>query len=491
MDISWLPYPSKDILRDIEVRCHNGATIYDVANGVSLDYIDLTPYVISGTQTTQEVSVTVSWQHELDGTAQPRVGQMLEIRLKNRMLWVGPVVAINDFNLSSGTRKLTVVSRPLDASPKWREVKRVTPVYSIMTMYSYICEQVGDALGLPEAGMDFKNVVGYTARSSTQLAEMSAWQMLTLIMQTSMQEPYFDRYGVLRTISRDTSRPADIVIDNDGLLNVSWSKSRASITEYMVKWLDPNTTEVSQEGRKLGGATITAGFFQLKQDQDVYFSDDRTQRAKKTYMVVKQSANSGLLKVCDEKYKQKDYLHGKITLITSAWVPALATASIAAMIFAAKIPDKVIVFGVGASAGITIPVGRIIHAAAEAVIMLTMMSVGTGMYEIWGTPFDYVHARNRTSAYNQNAESWEENITSVDNDFITDEQTAHSVAVVELVYAYRASSYSYNIDIVDDPRIDKGDILQLNDGSRVYITDFSRDLTPGSPAILKVTGFRC
>ena len=52
----------------------------------------------------------------------------------------------------------------------------------------------------------------------------------------------------------------------------------------------------------LANATITAGFFQLEQNKDISFSDDATQRAADTYMVIKQSANSGLIDFCDEEY---------------------------------------------------------------------------------------------------------------------------------------------------------------------------------------------
>jgi hypothetical protein len=35
-----------------------------------------------------------------------------------------------------------------------------------------------------------------------------------------------------------------------------------------------------------------------------------------------------------------------------------------------------------------------------------------------------------------------------------------------------------------------GDIVQLYDGSRLYVTDYKRNLTHGSSALLDVVGFR-
>ena len=40
------------------------------------------------------------------------------------------------------------------------------------------------------------------------------------------------------------------------------------------------------------------------------------------------------------------------------------------------------------------------------------------------------------------------------------------------------------------PRIERGDIVELQDGTRVYVTEYSRDLGHGAPAVLNIDGFR-
>ena len=119
-----------------------------------------------------------------------------------------------------------------------------------------------------------------------------------------------------------------------------------------------------------------------------------------------------------------------------------------------------------------------------------MMSIGTGVYEIWGTPYDMVHARNTTTAYGKNTQDWEINVAEIENDFVMNQEQSQGFAVRELIYSYRSAS-SYNISIVDDPRIERGDIISLKDGSRVYVTDYTRDLSIGAAATLDITGFRC
>jgi hypothetical protein len=482
MDMTWEPYPL-DSVRATTVFVH-AATPLEVLQGTSTTPYEITRFCTSVRQSPNEVSVGLAWHDELYGENQPRFGQILEVKLEERGFWIGIIQSINDFRLSSGQKSMTLVARSRDASPLWRETRRLTDIYPVSTPLDYIARQICRGIGVADAEIGPLNIPGYTVHSNTQLADLPPWQMLTVLMQPSGLEPYVDALGRLKSISRDTTRAADIELaDNTRLLSVNGSKSRSPVTEVKIKWLDPNLTEVSQQDRILDKATMTAGFFKLRLEREVTFSQDGTQRARNTHMVVRQSANAGLLPVCSENYSQKSITSGQIVLTTSAWAPGLATASIAAKLLAHKIPDGVV-------GGITIPRGRIVEGFADVSIMVTMMSIGTGVYEIWGTPYDMVHARNTTTAYGKTVKDWEVNVSEIENDFVMNQEQSEGFAVRELTYSYRAAS-SYNISIVDDPRIERGDIISLKDGSRVYVTDYARDLSHGSPAKLDITGFRC
>jgi hypothetical protein len=63
------------------------------------------------------------------------------------------------------------------------------------------------------------------------------------------------------------------------------------------------------------------------------------------------------------------------------------------------------------------------------------------------------------------------------------------VAARELIYRVRSASV-YGVTIVDDPRIEPGDLLQLPDGSRLYVTGYRRMLHRDAPAVLEVEGFQ-
>ena len=45
--------------------------------------------------------------------------------------------------------------------------------------------------------------------------------------------------------------------------------------------------------------------------------------------------------------------------------------------------------------------------------------------------------------------------------------------------------------LAHDLGCEPGDIIELPDSSRLYVTDYTRDLTRGSASTLRVSGFRC
>ena len=486
MDATWQPY-ALDAQRSVRVLHYASVMPAELAEATaaasSPGPVDLSPYVTAVRQSATEASVTLSWHTELDGNAQPAPGEFIELELDGAPLWWGIIDAVNDYRLQPGQRSLTLVVRSRDASPLWREVRRVTDIYPVATPLHYIARQVAYSLGLTDAELLLPASSGYTVHTNTQLADLSAWQMLEHLYQPGGYQPFVDARGRLKAISRDASRSADVVLSEDRIVSVSGARNRQAVTLVRVKWLDPNLTKVSQQNQPLAQATITAGFFVDKVRQHVYFSGDRSQRAEDTRLVIKQSANAGLIPVCDEDYEQLTLTEGKITLSNTYFAPTLASVSLAGLLYLATQPDAV------PGTGVTIPVGRILEAGAQVTLMLAMMSIGTGVYEVHGTPFDYVHARNITEAYDCDAPEWLAREVEIENDFVTSEDAAQAYAVRELIYQAKAAN-GYSVTVVDDPRIEPGDILELHDGTRIYVTDYTRDLSHGAPALLELQGFR-
>ena len=151
-------------------------------------------------------------------------------------------------------------------------------------------------------------------------------------------------------------------------------------------------------------------------------------------MKVLDSINAGILPIGSESYVEIDRFHGRVTTEVSVFIATLATLSLAGMLFLDTTPDGVVVAGFGASVGSTVPYGRVIRGIAEGSLLLIMMSIGTGHYEVWGEPVDYVHAVNKTEAFDENAPLWMEDVQEEGNDLIFDETHAQEVAIRELLH---------------------------------------------------------
>jgi hypothetical protein len=466
-----------------------GVALSDVAQGVAVVDVDLTPFATQVRQTDGELSLSLAWHLELYGVAQPKARRPISVAVNGDLLFAGLIETVNDYRLSTGTRTMSVTARTRDATPAWREAPRVTNDYPQGTRLDVIARDVAEMLLSPGEVL-LPTLAVSAPHSSTQLAELSAWAMLEALLLPAGYSPAIDALGRLCAWSRDVLRRADVVLTEDRLLEVTGGRSSPAVTRLQVKWLDPVLTRVEQQDRVLGQVNLTAGFFQLKQEQEIWFSDDHTQRARGSRLVIRQSANSGLLHFCSEDWELlglaggEGDLHGKIVVRTSVWAPLLATESLIAMLASSYIPDLVVSFGGGS----TIPVGRVVHDVAEGIIMLIMMSIGTGSYEVWGVPYDYVNGRNTTEAYDRNAAAGDDKPKSIETDFVMNEAHAQSIAAREFLFA-ALSANSFGLTMVDDLRVQVGDILELPDATRLFVTGFERNLSHGAPAAMAVQGF--
>lgn len=466
------------------------SSLVDVMNGVETTGVDFSPYMTDGSMSANEAQFTFTW----DGTGvflanQPKSNDIVEVKENDEQLFIGFVENVNTYQEERGTRIYQISCRTRDAMGPWR-AKRITTIrFDEGTALTAVAETI-----LKQQGLDPVEYIvplgGQTVpHKNVQFTDVTPWDALSEIGQAIGSQPICDAISRIKFVSRDVDRPADFVIGNDQLIRITGGRGVPQLTEFRLKWLDRNLTEVTQEEQVLGSTTITAGFWKGEQSEDVYWSEDQRARAKNTRMKVKQSINSGLLPIGSESYSQVDEFHGQVSVDVSIFVSGLATASLAAVLALDVTPDGVVVFGFGASTGKTVPAGRIIRGFAEASLLLIMMSIGTGQYDILGEPYDFVHARNTTTAYNDASPYWSEQFQDEENDLIYDEAHAQEVCVRELLYR-TAEANLWSVTIMDDWRIEIGDIIELSDNSRLYVTGYNRNLTRGTPHTLDVEGFR-
>ena len=225
-------------------------------------------------------------------------------------------------------------------------------------------------------------------------------------------------------------------------------------------------------GKMLFQFDVTLGWWMPIYWKHVTFTgsdDDKSQRAEKTYMRPNPSCNL-LVHFITEDYKQQAENVGKALFINFN--------------FAIMIP-LLMKWNVLVATSIT---NRIPEAAAMATYMFLTLNSGTGTYEIWGNPYDWVHARNISEAFDSSVPTWVDNGVDIESDFIANEEHAKVTVIRELIYQARAAN-KWTVTLVDDPRIEYGDILQFVDGNQLYVEDFTRRLERGSEATLEVKGF--
>jgi hypothetical protein len=465
-------------------------TVVDVIDGAATGSLDLTPYVVTARMSSRNLNVTVTWDNTGTFVAnQPQPGDIVEVVENGLQLAIMFVEELNNYNEERGNRVLSIVCRARDSVGPWRTRRYLSPRFQQGNTLAGAIRDVLVDQNLTTKEFDVP-LTGHTIpHTNVQFADITPWRALESIGLAVGRSPFTDARSRIRFYDRAVDRVADIKLTDDDVIRITGGKARPALSAYRLKWLDRNLTKVTQQNQLLGTETITAGFFKRTQRRDIYWSDDRRARAQNTTMRVIQSINSGIINVGSEDYAEQDRFHGQIEVEVDAFVAGLATASLVAMLALDYTPDGVVVAGIGASTGITVPQGRVIRGIAEASLLLIMMSIGVGSYEVWGEPYDYVHAINRTEAFDENAPVWMDNVEEDENDLVYDETHAQQIAVRELLHRV-ASQQKWDAVITDDPRIEPGDILELPDTSRLYVTDYDRTLTRGSESTLKVSGFR-
>jgi len=521
-----------DSKRDFRVILHPTASIWEIRRGLdpgSDDSVDLSEFVTQGSQTAFDVNITLKFRRELFGAAQPAPNQVLEIQLQQRgewkTCWLGIVDALNGYTLSRGERSMQLIAKSRDQQDIWRKTNRLTPLFPQLTDLTYIAQRVarsaemkGDEIVLPRSSYT-------TAHTNTQLADMNAWDMVTQVFMALGWTPYMDGLGRLRAADRNLQgRRPDVVLRDERLIKVGGQRQRPPKSRVRVLWLNPTLKKEKRQGRMLGSpVTITLGWFIPYWKKTVWFSEDHTQRAENTYINTETSSSVNQypktigIDLVREEWIQQEENKGKLSFVSYHSILAMLAALTTIILkiktrsdFVAgrldvpdlKAPTHLEAGGIGFSEVVgvitlnpatnptltTRPKSSLLESVAMYSWMLLAMTIGTGTYEIWGTPYDWVHARNVSEAFDSSVPIWVDNVEDIESDFMVNEEHAKATAIRELIYQARAAN-KWSATIVDDPRIEFGDILQFDDGSQLYVEDYTRSLERGSEATLEVKGF--
>jgi len=383
------------------------------------------------------------------------------------------------------TAKITAFGRAETQAFKRRKI--TSNSYSVGTdlgiaLYD-ICETF---LGMTPAEMRIPFVLGRQFRHRTnQLSQVSPWEGISSLLEVVCYQPYFDGEGKMTYVNKTLQRALDRVLaDYVPCVELEVPENtQDGINKVKVVFLDAALSRVDGKNQKLGTASVTTGFFSRKETLHCWWSDDRKQRASGTNMQILKSCNAGLISFCTESYAEIDEYHGDVLIKVSIWVAILATVMLLGYLVLAIIPD----FWVGVFFGITISFGRLIQALFMVGFLVIMMSLGSGQYEIWGTPYDYAYLEKMSIAMEDGLDYWMENEKEIKNDFIGDHDQADTIAVTELVWE-KSLSKPRKIIIEDDPSLEVGDIIGIPDGRKILISGLSKKIKRGEVLSLTIEG---
>lgn len=392
------------------------------------------------------------------------------------------------------TAKVVAYSRENVQSFKRRSI--VTKEYTVGTEMGRMLRDVCNAfLGLADAEIRIPEVIGAQFLHKTnQLVEVSPWEAVGSLLEVVCLVPFFDGEGKLASYSKNLNRPSDRTLPEwVKIVDYQFPERSQDLVNYVrVIFLDANLTRVDEPDQLLGSAQVTTGFFTQKEVLTCYWSDDHRQRGDGTRLVVKKSAQESIARlafgfdIMTESYEQADEFHGKITVAVSVFVPVLATVALLEYLALAWVPDEVVA---PLGAGITIPVGRAGQAVALTSILVIMMCLGTGQYEIWGRPYDYVYLEKDSIAYVQGTEYYEENPLEIKSDFIGTHERADAIAMCELTWQ-QSLGHPRKLFITNDLALEPGDIVSLPDSRRFCIQGMSKTIKRGEVPLLSLDGFK-
>lgn len=373
----------------------------------------------------------------------------------------------------------------------WKRRNVTSNNYTVGSDWSSMFENIAkDVMLLSDAEFNVNTPWGIPfSKNSNQVVNYPPWDALEQLSFGVKKKPWFNGKGQLSLYSTEQKRITETLADDTYLRKYEARASTSeTINKVILTYLSNTLSRVDGPDQNLASATITAGFFTPSITVDAFYSDERHTRCDNPRFIVKQSANSGLLSFCTETMNKIDEFHSQIEIDVSVWAPTLATAMMAGVLAASLIPDSVVV---GLFAGITVSVGRAVEATLMVGIMLIMMCIGTGSYEIWGTPYEMVYLEEQAIALKSGVEFWQEREKEIRNDFVSTLDQAQPLVVNELHFEVmkeqpRALLLRY------DPRIEPGDVIQLSSQVKIWVENVSRLVTQDSNevATMTVTGYR-
>ncbi len=128
---------------------------------------------------------------------------------------------------------------------------------------------------------------------------------------------------------------------------------------------------------------------------------------------------------------------------------------------------------------------QILSQLTLAALLWSMNYIGRGKYEVWGTPFEYVYKElvSRHQLVGLAPEAVRE--LELRNDFVSSMDDLDDLAY-EHLKREMVKDQLFNIEMLDDPRVEVDDVIELDNGDRYYVVSLHKAIARGKPPFLQL-----
>lgn len=328
-----------------------------------------------------------------------------------------------------------------------------------------------------------------TQFESNQIVEMTPLEAVDKILEAVGQVADFDGEGIMRAYSKDIEADASKSYTNlDLIQSISIPPSDTdTFNQVSIIGLDKQLSEVETEDQELARATIPVGFWRPRHVVPVFWSRDRSVRAKNTEMEIVTTVNESLfLEIGVETYTQDSDFGGTIIVDITKYVAGLLLLIGVGMTLGAALGD-ISVF----SGSVNISLGKIIWNTTIKAIMYALGLSSSGQYTIKGTILTPVYEEFAVKFTTEGVPDFLVNDKEIKNDFINEQNHAVDIARIELLFEH-AQGESRQYSVVNDWELEIGDIVFIPyaGGLRIWVESFSKTISRGRVPLMKVTGYR-
>jgi hypothetical protein len=356
-----------------------------------------------------------------------------------------------------------------------------------------------DHMGLAREEILF-GVQGFVSlHESNQVVEEAALVALWHCLMPTGKKPKFDGLGRLTAVDVDLDKPATRIYSaGDPLVKSLVAAPNDVEVNNSVKLtgLASDLSQVLQNLQMLTEMSVVTGFFDRNYHEDVFYSEDHSQRAQETYVVERNP-----IWWSDAKWSVVNEFHGKIKIDTRYLsnlryilvVLYLALQiTIAAVDYAFHTGGPVTTI-LNAFTGNSVATARwllqLMSQATLVGLLWSMSFIGRGVYQVWGKPYEYCYQELIARHQLMDLDPEEVRELEMRNDFLSTMDDLDAAAF-ERLRRELVKNQVHEIVLMDDPVLEADDVIETSSGDRYYLTAIRKTLKRGSEPVMQATALK-